>query len=435
VVVVVWRVAAVGVVPARRPGTLSPLCVHARVHAPDTHDHNTTDTRPPHPHGTTTQRNARVTIHKTFEGNLTTKPINGAIFIFNPRTGQLFLKIIHTSVWAGQKRLSQLAKWKTAEEVCVCVCIFGGQETCRRVAARCAAPGRVCMCMCVKAGPAVRAASAPRRRHCTQRRPCLHTHAHALSGDTCPHTHTPPPPHTTHHTRRVTGGCAGALAARRGAAQAHHRHAQGHARPSGGAPAGLPQHRHHRRVALLGWPCVCLCVCVCVRVVCVCVCVCVCRPLGVRAVCCACAQPPACFETGRERHHSAHACCWLLLAPARARAAAGGGRGGGGGGGGAARGGVLLAPARGRAAPPPPPPKTPPPPTHTHTHRQRAAAAVPVGDQAGEVWRPHLEGHGAADVSGGRVVRAASGMRVTPWACAWRRRALLHAPWCWSVWR
>merc|ERR1719318_775182 len=52
----------------------------------------------------------RVTIHKTFEGNLTTKPINGAIFIFNPRTGQLFLKIIHTSVWAGQKRLGQVEK-------------------------------------------------------------------------------------------------------------------------------------------------------------------------------------------------------------------------------------------------------------------------------------------------------------------------------------
>ncbi|XP_052834022.1 pre-mRNA-processing-splicing factor 8 [Octopus bimaculoides] len=51
----------------------------------------------------------RVTIHKTFEGNLTTKPINGAIFIFNPRTGQLFLKIIHTSVWAGQKRLGQVS--------------------------------------------------------------------------------------------------------------------------------------------------------------------------------------------------------------------------------------------------------------------------------------------------------------------------------------
>jgi pre-mRNA-processing factor 8 len=63
----------------------------------------------------------RVTIHKTFEGNLTTKPINGAIFIFNPRSGQLFLKVIHTSVWAGQKRLGQLAKWKTAEEVAALV--------------------------------------------------------------------------------------------------------------------------------------------------------------------------------------------------------------------------------------------------------------------------------------------------------------------------
>ncbi|ODV93721.1 hypothetical protein PACTADRAFT_77234 [Pachysolen tannophilus NRRL Y-2460] len=59
----------------------------------------------------------RVTVHQTFQGNVTTKPINGAIFILNPKTGQLFLKIIHTSVWAGQKRLSQLSKWKTAEEV------------------------------------------------------------------------------------------------------------------------------------------------------------------------------------------------------------------------------------------------------------------------------------------------------------------------------
>jgi len=58
----------------------------------------------------------RVTVHRTFEGNFTTKPINGAMFIFNPRSGQMFLKIIHTSVWAGQRRLSQLAKWKTAEE-------------------------------------------------------------------------------------------------------------------------------------------------------------------------------------------------------------------------------------------------------------------------------------------------------------------------------
>lgn len=42
----------------------------------------------------------RVTIHKTFEGNLTTKPINGAIFIFNPRTGQLFLKVCSFSTLA-----------------------------------------------------------------------------------------------------------------------------------------------------------------------------------------------------------------------------------------------------------------------------------------------------------------------------------------------
>lgn len=33
----------------------------------------------------------RVTIHKTFEGNLTSKPINGAVFIFNPRTGACFV--------------------------------------------------------------------------------------------------------------------------------------------------------------------------------------------------------------------------------------------------------------------------------------------------------------------------------------------------------
>lgn len=59
----------------------------------------------------------RVSVHKTFEGNVATKAINGCIFTLNPKTGHLFLKIIHTSVWSGQKRLSQLAKWKTAEEV------------------------------------------------------------------------------------------------------------------------------------------------------------------------------------------------------------------------------------------------------------------------------------------------------------------------------
>ncbi|PIA30998.1 hypothetical protein AQUCO_05300078v1 [Aquilegia coerulea] len=63
----------------------------------------------------------RVLVQRTFAGNVASKPINGAIFIFNPRTGQLFLKVIHTSVWAGQKRLSQLAKWKAAEEVAALV--------------------------------------------------------------------------------------------------------------------------------------------------------------------------------------------------------------------------------------------------------------------------------------------------------------------------
>ncbi|GAU98335.1 hypothetical protein RvY_09496 [Ramazzottius varieornatus] len=59
----------------------------------------------------------RVTIHKTFQGNLIARPLNGALICFNLRTGQLFWKVIHTSVWTGQKRLGQLAKWKTAEEV------------------------------------------------------------------------------------------------------------------------------------------------------------------------------------------------------------------------------------------------------------------------------------------------------------------------------
>ena len=53
---------------------------------------------------------------------------DGAIFIFNSRSGQLFLKIIHTSVWAGQKRLGQLAKWKTVEEVVTLVCSLPVEE-------------------------------------------------------------------------------------------------------------------------------------------------------------------------------------------------------------------------------------------------------------------------------------------------------------------
>ncbi|KAH0793339.1 pre-mRNA-processing-splicing factor 8A [Histomonas meleagridis] len=58
----------------------------------------------------------RVKVHKSFEGNFVTTPVNGGIFIMNPATGQLFLKIIHTRVWQQQKRIHQLAKWKAAEE-------------------------------------------------------------------------------------------------------------------------------------------------------------------------------------------------------------------------------------------------------------------------------------------------------------------------------
>ena len=59
----------------------------------------------------------RVKIHKSFEGNFVTTPVNGGVFIMNPATGQLFLKIIHTAAWKQQKRLAQLAKWKAAEEI------------------------------------------------------------------------------------------------------------------------------------------------------------------------------------------------------------------------------------------------------------------------------------------------------------------------------
>lgn len=48
---------------------------------------------------------------------MSTRPVNGALFILNPKTGQLYMKVIHTSVWQGQKRRGPLAKWKAAEEV------------------------------------------------------------------------------------------------------------------------------------------------------------------------------------------------------------------------------------------------------------------------------------------------------------------------------
>lgn len=43
----------------------------------------------------------RVLINKTLEGNLSTKPVNGVLFIFVPKSGIMYAKIIHKSVWAG----------------------------------------------------------------------------------------------------------------------------------------------------------------------------------------------------------------------------------------------------------------------------------------------------------------------------------------------
>lgn len=200
----------------------------------------------------------RVTIHKTFEGNLTTKPINGAIFIFNPRTGQLFLKIIHTSVWAGQKRLGQLAKWKTAEEVlpCLLLCL-------RRCLPACRAPDMqsASLCQPPHSEPACRSGRKRSQSRCMYCACCMSWLSQSL-----PYALDPAcAPSAQHNTMRkvpnpavvhrrpaeltcdaAAGGGAGAVAAGGGAAQAHHRVAQGHAGPSGGASAGFSQHRHHR---------------------------------------------------------------------------------------------------------------------------------------------------------------------------------------------
>ena len=42
-------------------------------------------------------------------------------------------QIIHTSVWAGQKRLSQLAKWKTAEEIAALIRSLPVEEQPRQI--------------------------------------------------------------------------------------------------------------------------------------------------------------------------------------------------------------------------------------------------------------------------------------------------------------
>lgn len=63
----------------------------------------------------------RVVTHSTYEGGSAVKVLNGALFMLNPRTGQLFLKVIHSSVFQGKSKKSQLSKWKSAEEVAALV--------------------------------------------------------------------------------------------------------------------------------------------------------------------------------------------------------------------------------------------------------------------------------------------------------------------------
>jgi pre-mRNA-processing factor 8 len=59
----------------------------------------------------------RVSIHRTIEGNLISKPTNGVILIFKPHSGIIFIKIFTNYFWKGKKKLNQFAKWKAAEEI------------------------------------------------------------------------------------------------------------------------------------------------------------------------------------------------------------------------------------------------------------------------------------------------------------------------------
>lgn len=63
----------------------------------------------------------RVVTHHTYEGNSAVKVLNGALFMINPRTGQLFLKIMHASMFQGESHRSKVSKWKSAEEVATLV--------------------------------------------------------------------------------------------------------------------------------------------------------------------------------------------------------------------------------------------------------------------------------------------------------------------------
>ena len=52
---------------------------------------------------------------RTTNGFVTSKPLNGAVFVINPSLGKLYVLIVHAETWRGQKRLSSLVKTKVAE--------------------------------------------------------------------------------------------------------------------------------------------------------------------------------------------------------------------------------------------------------------------------------------------------------------------------------
>ena len=53
----------------------------------------------------------------TSDGNYKNRALNGALTIVEPKTGMLFLSIVHKSTYEGQKRRAQIAREKAAEQV------------------------------------------------------------------------------------------------------------------------------------------------------------------------------------------------------------------------------------------------------------------------------------------------------------------------------
>ena len=144
----------------------------------------------------------RVTIHKTFEGNLTSKPINGAVFIFNPRTGA-----------------------RCMLRAACCALVHDGSTSAEQVDCSILKHLNFGICssfFCLRVGKRGYRATLPE------------DHPRECVGGA----EAPEPAVQVEDGRG--GGGVGALAAGGGAAQAHHRHAPRHARPPRSELAPLP---------------------------------------------------------------------------------------------------------------------------------------------------------------------------------------------------